>query len=489
MHVKPAADRVATLGLRSPRVRPRASRARRPGLTATTTDDRRARRPTARLRLPAAVLAPLYLAVALSPLAIALALSPESEGFAAELGAATGLVAAAMLSAQFLSSGRWAFLSDRAGIDRTMRFHQLAAYSLAAVVLAHPLAFLEPWRAASAAAAWADARAMFAAPHLASGVVAWFALLATVLLGALRRRLPLKYEPWRALHALGAAVAVGAGAHHALAVGGYSASPPVASLLVALAAAALGSLAFVYLVKPWLLARRPYALAANRALGPGIQELVLEPRTGRPFEYRTGQFAWLAFGRFPWPLADHPFSFASAPASGGRLRVLVKARGDFTDRVGDLAPGTPAYVDGPYGNFTLEGREGEAIALFAGGIGIAPILGILEALHAARDPRPIALVYGARLPGLVVCRDEIERLKAGLDLTTRYFAEAGAPGWDGETGPIRLDELGTALRASAPARCLCFVCGPPPMMDAVERRLLALGVPERQIVAERFEYD
>jgi predicted ferric reductase len=330
---------------------------------------------------------------------------------------------------------------------------------------------------------------MFAAPHLASGVVAWVALLAMVLLGALRRRLPLRYEPWRAVHALGAVVAVGAGTHHALAVGGYSAAAPVAALLVALAAAALASLAFVYLVKPWLLMRRPYALVENRALGPGVQELVLAPRSGRQFDYRAGQFAWLAFGRFPWPLADHPFSFASAPAAGERLRVLVKARGDFTGRVGGLAVGTRAYVDGPYGNFTLEGRSGDAIALFAGGIGLAPILGILEALHAARDPRPIALVYGARLPGLVVCRDEIERMKMGLDLETRYFAEDGAPGWGGETGPIRLDELGTALRARVPARTLCFVCGPPPMMDAVERRLLALGVPERQIVAERFEYD
>jgi predicted ferric reductase len=440
-------------------------------------------------RLPAAALGPLYVAVAVLPLALALAVAPEGEGFAVELGAATGLVAAAMLFAQFLSSGRWAFLSDRAGIDRTMRFHQLAAYSVAVVVVLHPLAFLEPWRAESLAAAWASARAMFAAPHLASGVVAWVALLVVVALGALRRRLPLKYEPWRAVHAIGAVVVVVTGTHHGLAVGGYSASAPVAGLLVALAAAALGSLGFVYLVKPWLLARRPYRVAVNRPLGPGVQELVLEPLTDRRFDYRAGQFAWLGFGRFPWPLLDHPFSFASAPAAGRRLRVLIKARGDFTDRVGELAEGTRAYVDGPHGSFALEGREADAIALFAGGIGIAPIVGLLEALHAARDPRPIALVYGARLASLVVCRDEIERLKAGLDLETRYFAEEATPGWGGEVGAIRLDELGRALRATPPARCLCFVCGPQPMMDAVERRLLALGVPETQIVAERFEYD
>lgn len=447
----------------------------------------RARRKS--LHLPAVALGPLYLAVAVAPLIVALALSPEGEGFAVELGAATGLVAAAMLFSQFLSSGRWAFLSGRAGIDRTMRFHQLAAYSVAAIVVLHPVAFLEPWRTQSVAEAWAAARAMFTAPHLFSGVVAWVALFAVVLFGALRRRLPLAYEPWRAIHAIGAVVVIAAGTHHALAVGGYSGSRPLAALLVVLAITALGSLGYVYLVKPWLMMRRPYALTVNRPLGPGVQELVLEPMTARPFDYRAGQFAWLAFGDFPWPLSDHPFSFASSPTTGQKLRVLVKARGDFTGRVGELASGTRAHVDGPYGNFTLEDRDGDAIALFAGGIGIAPILGLLEALHAARDPRPIALVYGARLPALVVCRDEIERLKAALDLHTRYFAEYDAPGWSGEVGLIRLDELGAALRGVPSQRCLCFVCGPQPMMDAVERRLRELGVPETHIVAERFDYD
>lgn len=34
-----------------------------------------------------------------------------------------------------------------------------------------------------------------------------------------------------------------------------------------------------------------------------------------------------------------------------------------------------------------------------------------------------------------------------------------------------------------------LVCGPPPMMDSVERSLVKFGVPGRQIIAERFKYD
>lgn len=456
-----------------------------------TTTPARPSRPRALrgLRLPAASLGPLYAVLAIAPVALAAFAATGTGVPLLEVGAATGLTAVALLALQFFSSGRWALLSARAGIDRTMRFHQLAAYSVAAVVLAHPLAYVAPWQAASVAEAWQGFASMLALPALRSGAVAWVVVLALVVAGALRNRLPMRYELWRGLHAAGAAVAMAAAAHHALAVGSYSGNAAVAGILVALAALALASLAVVYLVKPWWLRRRPYRLTANRRLGPGVQELVLAARGAHALDYRAGQFAWISFGGFPWPWRDHPFSFASCPASDAELRLLVKARGDFSGCAGELALGTTAYVDGPHGNFTLEGRQGDAIVLVAGGIGIAPILGLLRELAHARDPRPVSLVYGARLPSLVVCRDEIEALKERLDLATRYFAEEDAPGWSGERGAIRLDELAGALRGAPPARSLCFVCGPPSMMQAVERRLRALGVPEAQIVAERFDYD
>jgi ferredoxin-NADP reductase len=62
-------------------------------------------------------------------------------------------------------------------------------------------------------------------------------------------------------------------------------------------------------------------------------------------------------------------------------------------------------------------------------------------------------------------------------------------GWRGRTGPFDLDAVRAALDGVPAGGWACLVCGPTPMMLAMERHLLAVGVPAGQIVYERFEYD
>lgn len=49
--------------------------------------------------------------------------------------------------------------------------------------------------------------------------------------------------------------------------------------------------------------------------------------------------------------------------------------------------------------------------------------------------------------------------------------------------------IGKCLDAIGEGEWLFFVCGPPPMMNSVERALLARGIPQSRIVSERFRYD
>src|SRR5690606_37405042 len=85
----------------------------------------------------------------------------------------TGLLALAMLLLQFVSSGRYETLSRQAGIDRTMRFHQLAARAVVVLVVLHLLLLLVPHELAELPALPSAAARLFTAPHLASGVTAW----------------------------------------------------------------------------------------------------------------------------------------------------------------------------------------------------------------------------------------------------------------------------------------------------------------------------
>src|SRR5207249_1860066 len=92
---------------------------------------------------------------------------------------------------------------------------------------------------------------------------------------------------------------------------------------------------------------------------------------------RAGQFfLWLFLTPGRW-WASHPFSLSEAP-DGRSLRITVKALGDFTSRIGAIAPGTRVVAEGPFGVFTDSLRRRDGVALIAGGIGITPIRALLE---------------------------------------------------------------------------------------------------------------
>jgi predicted ferric reductase len=434
---------------------------------------------------PAALLV-LYGGVALAPLAIAALTGPRENDFLAELGIGLGLTAYAMLLMQFVSSGRFEQLSGRVGIDRMMRFHQLTARLLAVLVLLHPLAPRIPTSMDMLSMTPQAVAIRFGAPHLRSGVAAWVILLIVVLMAIFRHHLPLRYEVWRATHVLGALAIAAGGAHHTFTVGSYSGVPGLFWFWCALLAIALASFLFVYFLRPWLLLRMGYRVVANRALAPAIRELTMEPGSGRGIRFEPGQFAWL--NTWPLPLLDHPFSICSAPAELPRVRMLIKARGDFSGSLEHLVPGTPVRLDVPHGHFGLHAGRGDSVYLIAGGIGISPVMSVLRHLHSTHDPRPISLLYGARNLEQLVYADEISAIATQIGLRTRFFLDEPPPGWSAGVGPLTEESVRAGL-PDAPETCLCLVCGPTPLMLAVERWLLAAGVPSRQIVYERFEYD
>jgi NAD(P)H-flavin reductase len=161
-------------------------------------------------------------------------------------------------------------------------------------------------------------------------------------------------------------------------------------------AVAVVSLVMVYVWRPLIQWRRRYRVKSVSGAAAGTWELVLAPDAAARFAYRAGQFAWLKLGS-PRPLYENPFSLSSAPAEGDELRFLIKEAGDFTGGIGRVAPGTPAFLDGPHGHFTLEDNGSEGIVLIAGGIGIAPMLSLLRQLAATNDPRRVILIYGNRV--------------------------------------------------------------------------------------------
>lgn len=195
----------------------------------------------------------------------------------------------------------------------------------------------------------------------------------------------------------------------------------------------------------------------------------------------------MTVGGHRFPLFDHPFSIADSPTRPG-ISLIVKEAGDFTRTVGQLAPGTAVGLDGPYGEFVLTAHEAKAVVLLAGGVGIAPIMGLLRDMVARRDPRPIRLAYAAGTPANFACLAEIERAGSVLDLRTMLVSEKDADGFDGIVGRLDRQRLGALLQGLEPKRTVALLCGPGPMVTAVSDTLLDLGLPSGNVVYERFDY-
>lgn len=430
----------------------------------------------------------IYIALGLSPIVLATLQGLPARNLWRELSSGLVMVGFAMMLVQFLLSGRFSHVSGKVGIDLTMRFHQLIAWTILAFMLAHPFLYVMPrLLSPDPSAAVASLQRMFGSQGLRTGVVAWWLLILLIPLAVFRDRLPFRYEIWRLSHGLGAAAIAALGLHHTLRAGTYSADPVLAGFWVALGGVALLSLVHVYGLKPILQKRRPYRVTSNRPVADRIWEVVVEPVDGAAITFAPGQFVWLNLGHSPFSVTEHPFSISSAPGERPRISFTIKESGDFTDGIGSVPIGTRAYVDGPHGNFTL--REAPGYVFIVGGVGLAPVMGLLRQLQSEAFAGPLQLVYGNRIESQILYREELDAMTKALDLRVDHVLSEPPEGWPGLVGQLSAGVLRECLGPSIHADRLYFVCGPLAMMDSVERTLVDLGVPADRIVSERFKYD
>lgn len=434
--------------------------------------------------LPAGGLALAYVTLALSPLLGAALSGVDPAGPWVELGSGLGLVAAALLLLQFLSSGRFECIAGRIGLDRTMGVHRLAALVVLGLVVLHPLAYVMSTTLIDPASGLDRLMSLLGSPGLRSGVLALVALVLLMALAALRPRL--KYEIWRASHGLLALAAVVAASHHVWTRGIYSQEVPLRYIWLGLAGAALVSVSLVYAVRPWRMWRAGWQVEYARRVADRIVELGLVSTGQAPMAFRGGQFIWLALAPNQPPVHDHPFSIASGPAEWPRLRLIVRESGNCTDHFAATQPGTRVAVDGPHGSFVLPSGTGPVL-IVAGGVGIAPILSILEEAATRGDPRAFRVIYAARHVNALAGLERLRELARTLRLEILALAEAGED-VGVEPGRLNADRIKAAATGWEPELLVALVCGPGPMLDLTTDTLLEIGVRAEAIRYERFDF-
>jgi predicted ferric reductase len=421
----------------------------------------------------------VYLGVVLAPLVFAvIGASQPDHDFWTNFSVALGFTGLAMMGLEFALVARFRAVAAPFGQDALLQFHRQIGYVGLAFILTH-FAISAHWRDVTPAKA-------LAAPLLVwFGMAAMLSLIVLVATSVWRRPLRLSYEAWHAIHTVLAVVLVVGGVGHILFVDEYVSSLWKQILWGLMSAAFVCLLVWVRLLKPRRALTRPWTVRGVTAEPGETTAVALTPPADAGFRFQPGQFGWFAFGRSPFSLTQHPFSFSSS-AERDEVEVAIKALGDFTSTVGGLEQGTKVYVDGPHGAFSIDQDEGPGFGLIAGGVGIAGLISMARTMADRGDVRPVVLVYGNREWGDVAFRDDLEQLKDRLDLTLVHVLERPPPGWDGETGYVTADVLARHL-PDGYRRFQFFICGPDPMMDAAEAALLELGVPADRVHTERFD--
>lgn len=407
---------------------------------------------------------------------------PPGAGFWWDFSMALGFAGIAMLGVQFALTARFRRAAAPFGLDIVYHFHRYAALIAFGLVLAHFFILRIGYAEALGAI---DLRT---APWYMTAGRAAFVLFAVVIVAALwRKPLHLDYDRWRMAHAGLASVAFLAAVGHIVGVGYYTAAPWKGGLWIAYTLFWVGLIAYVRLAKPWTMRRRPWRVVEVRREHGDAWTLALAPEGHGGLSFAPGQFAWLTLRASPYHVKEHPFSFSSSASAGNCVEFTIKELGDFTRTIKTVQPGEPAWLDGPYGIFSIDRHpHAPGFVFIAGGVGIAPIMSMLRTAADRGERRPLTLIYANNRREDVIFREELEALRARLDLVIVHVLAEPPAGWDGEQGYVDQALLERHLPPDRRGRHY-FLCGPQPMTGAVQEALHRLEVPLSHVHFELFD--
>ena len=270
---------------------------------------------------------------------------------------------------------------------------------------------------------------------------------------------------------------------------------------------------------------------SNENVATFIKELVLDLPEGESLNFQAGgyiqidipEYRNLLFKDFDvedeyhpdwdkykiWNLVannDEPlfraFSMANHPAEGNRIMLNVRIAtpppplwndvppGLASSYIFNLKPGDKVTISGPYGEFFIKETDREMVYI-GGGAGMAPMRShLFHLFQTLKTGRKVSFWYGARSVREMFYDDHFKDLADQFSNFNYQVALSDAmeeDNWKGSTGFIHQvlhDEY--LSKHDDPTEVEYYMCGPPPMINAVEGMLDSLGVEPEMIAYDSF---
>jgi NAD(P)H-flavin reductase len=188
------------------------------------------------------------------------------------------------------------------------------------------------------------------------------------------------------------------------------------------------------------------------------------------FKYWPGQFAQLSIlGK-----GESPIGIASSPTESGFLRFTVMKVGVVTTALHNLEEGALMGVRGPLGNwYPIEEMKGKNVVIIGGGFAFTTLRSLLiYILENRKDYGNVICIYGARTPGLLCYKDELDEWAKRDDMELYRcidwkfgpqgpIEEEASPGWV----PVNLKE---PSKTEIPKGVTKFTAFVPQLVEAVK---------------------
>lgn len=228
----------------------------------------------------------------------------------------------------------------------------------------------------------------------------------------------------------------------------------------------------------------PFTAKIARLSWVAESAVLLELKVPKALRLRflAGQYCRI---RIPGTDEWRSYSMASGEHEQGKLRFLVRVlpSGAMSDYLRTEArAGLPLDLEGPIGGFVLEPAPRPHV-LVAGGTGLAPMLSMLDKLRLVRPTPPILLVFGCVREADLFLLDELEA-RAGFVPSLRVRVALEEPG--ARTDVAKGNPVEVLTADDIEPDTVAYLCGPPGMIAAAERRLVELGVAPHDVRAEQF---
>lgn len=202
--------------------------------------------------------------------------------------------------------------------------------------------------------------------------------------------------------------------------------------------------------------------------------------TGKEYTFRMSYEGEVKPGQF-FEVSVPKYGEAPISVSGigpGYVDLTIRSVGRVTNEVFEKYEGESLLLRGPYGNgFDVRLYEKGETVIIAGGTGVSPVRGVIEALSLTEDAKDKHVIVGFKSPEDMLFREDLKNWEQRVRLT--LTVDGADEGYTGNIGLVTKYIPGLPLKDAGTTKAI--VVGPPPMMRFSVMGLLQKGFREENI--------